>query len=409
MSKQQKLLLRRTLAIAISVLILIYIGYQVYLVTHTTLDTEAVNSFTVSDSVETDAFMVRNESYIGTDINGTLISVIEDGSRVSKGEAVAAVFTDELSASNYSATNTLRSDIARYTRLSSQSTSYAININSMNSRISDNVIDLVANVDNGDLSTLSEDISNVRDQIITKQIATGHGPNLDAIISGITTKYQGLNKQALNYTSVCADASGFYYSGTDGYETVVDYSKVEDLTVKDIKKIMKAEAKEIPRHAFGKIFKDFDWYMLCIVDSSKVGNLSVGKEVKVSMPYTAAGTIPAKVAAINSEGGNSKTALILRCNFMNSDIAQLRQETVQIIMNTKTGLRISSKAIRVNDKGEKGVFVKSGNVCKFRKVDITYSDKDWVLSAEHEESGYVSLYDNVILEGKGLYDGKIID
>ena len=51
----------------------------------------------------------------------------------------------------------------------------------------------------------------------------------------------------------------------------------------------------------------------------------------------------------------------------------------------------------------------SGNIAKFRKVNIVYSEEDYVLSlAEEGQDGYVRLYDNIITEGKDLYDGKVL-
>jgi hypothetical protein len=94
---------------------------------------------------------------------------------------------------------------------------------------------------------------------------------------------------------------------------------------------------------------------------------------------------------------------------MNPDVASLRHETAEIVIASHTGLKIPSSALRVNDDGEKGVYVLSGNIAKFRKVNIVYSEDDFVLSRTEEgQEGYVRLYDNIITEGKDLYDGKIV-
>ncbi len=399
---------RTTVILLVSLLVLAYFGYQVYLVASPTLSTEVAYQYTVSDSVDTTAFVVRNEAYLQSDGSGTIISVLGDGSRVSKGEEVAAVFTEESDAATYATMISLKEDLARYQRLNSQNGSYAVNVSSMNESICKSVIDLVNTVDSGNLDNLSDQVYDVRDKIITRQIATGENLALDSIISGITSEYSALTKQNGSFTRIRSDASGYYVSGTDGYESAVDYDSVSDLTVDDIQKLLKAKASSVPENTFGKLFEDFDWYLVCVADTNKVGNLSVGSKVTVQMPYSSVGSVPAEVVAINASAEDKKTALIFRSNYMSSDIAQLRKEEVQIVMDTLEGLKINSKAIRVNDDGDKGVYVKSGNTCKFKKVDIIYSDSGWVLSKVHEESGYVSLYDEIILEGKDLYDGKII-
>lgn len=407
-SEKQKQTLRAALILLFSVLVLSYFAYQVYLAVSPQLSTEVASVYTVSDSVDATAFAVRNESYLSTNVDGTIISVIGDGSRVSKGEEVAAVFTDENAAATYVTLISLKEDLARYQRLSAQNGTYAANVSDMNEDISDSVIKLVSDVDTGSLDSLTENVYNVRDKIITRQLATGETPALNSIISNLTTQYSAMSKQGGSLTRVRSNASGYYVSSTDGFEKTVDYDKVTTLQVEDIQKILKAEAKTVPNQVFGKLFKDFDWYLVCVVNTNEIGDLSVGKEITVNLPYSAVNSVQAEVAAINAASGDKKTALILKSNYMNSDIAKLRKEEVQIVKDTKEGLKINAKAIRVNEEGEKGVYVKSGNVCKFKKLDIIYYGDGWVLSSQKEESGYVSLYDEIILEGKDLYDGKVI-
>ena len=73
------------------------------------------------------------------------------------------------------------------------------------------------------------------------------------------------------------------------------------------------------------------------------------------------------------------------------------------------GLRISQKALRILD-GEKGVYVKSGYSVKFKKVDILYTGLDYYLcQIQYGSSDQLSLFDEVIVEGTDLYDGKPID
>ena len=57
--------------------------------------------------------------------------------------------------------------------------------------------------------------------------------------------------------------------------------------------------------------------------------------------------------------------------------------------------------------GQTGVYINSGRVVRFRKIDIVYSTDDYVISKMSDEDGFLQLYDEVIIEGKDeLYDGK---
>ena len=94
---------------------------------------------------------------------------------------------------------------------------------------------------------------------------------------------------------------------------------------------------------------------------------------------------------------------------MNTEYAGLRNEQIRITFDKHTGYQISNKAIREVD-GQKGVFVLNGNIVKFKKINIAYSDSEYSICNNPEnEGGFVELYDEVIVEGVDLYDGKIID
>ena len=74
-----------------------------------------------------------------------------------------------------------------------------------------------------------------------------------------------------------------------------------------------------------------------------------------------------------------------------------------------TGFQVPNKAIREVD-GQKGVFVLNGNIVKFKKINIDYSDSEMsICNNPNNENGFVELYDNIIVEGTDLYDGKILD
>ena len=53
------------------------------------------------------------------------------------------------------------------------------------------------------------------------------------------------------------------------------------------------------------------------------------------------------------------------------------------------------------------MYIKSGTQAQFVKIERIYSTEDYVIVRDTtDKSGYLSLYDNVIVEGKDLYDGK---
>ena len=90
-------LIRKIGATAIAVLLLVYVGYQIYLSQYTGLKTETATYSTVSETIDTTGFIIRDEEIVDTNYNGVLNYTVDDGEKV-------ADLTD-LKTSNYSSGN----------------------------------------------------------------------------------------------------------------------------------------------------------------------------------------------------------------------------------------------------------------------------------------------------------------
>ena len=113
------------------------------------------------------------------------------------------------------------------------------------------------------------------------------------------------------------------------------------------------------------------------------------------------------------EGENaSQTAIIMKCSRVNSKLIGMRHIVADIEINSYLGLKISPAAVRFTEEGS-GVYVLEGGRVQFKNIDILYEDEDFVLCRiveEHEENAGnpLLIFDEVIIEGVDLYDGKII-
>ena len=116
----------------------------------------------------------------------------------------------------------------------------------------------------------------------------------------------------------------------------------------------------------------------------------------------------ATVESINRGSKGEEAAVVFSCENMNSELAGMRNISFNIINKTYSGLRVSSKALRVKGK-TKGVYVLSGQEVKFRKVTVLYSGESFIIcQKETDGDDRLKLYDEVVTEGKNLYDGKVV-
>ena len=97
----------------IGVFIITYFIHQVVQMNSVPYKTEIAINRDMQSVIETEAFIVRDEVYITTDNSGgTVVSIAEDGKRVSSGDNVAVVFPNSKSATSYVRINELEKEIA---------------------------------------------------------------------------------------------------------------------------------------------------------------------------------------------------------------------------------------------------------------------------------------------------------
>ena len=122
------------------------------------------------------------------------------------------------------------------------------------------------------------------------------------------------------------------------------------------------------------------------------------------------------------------TRFVLSCEVINGDVLRLNKANAQIIVGESTGLRIPASAVHyLKDDGSEaegqgenyipGVYVKYGNLARFCKIDPVdadhplISEDDYILVLPKGTDGSVSqvrLYDEIIVSGQNLYDGKLL-
>ena len=101
---------------------------------------------------------------------------------------------------------------------------------------------------------------------------------------------------------------------------------------------------------------------------------------------------------------------MFRCDMFLADFIDSRVAQARLLLDDYSGINIPNSALRISDEdGSVGVYVQDGIVAKFRKVKQILSKEDYTLVADTSgEDGYLSLYDNIIVEGRDLHEGKII-
>lgn len=403
MNEKQKEFLKKAAVIVLSLFFIFYVSYQVYLTSFEKVETETALEKTVNNSLFTTGFFVREEEYIVNSASGTVIPVAQDGKKVAGGDTVAVVFKSDSSVESYMRTELLKSELERYTKLNSITPSSGIDADALDSSIGSAISELVDKIDANDIDNLSSSYAALRDSVTKKQLILGAGINFQDIIDGINKELEMLEGRKLDHETINATGSGYYIANVDGYENAFDYKQVENILPEQVDTLLGSERAQVADDVMGKLVTGFNWYIVCKLEIEDIAELDVNSFVTVDFPYSSTEALKAQVVAVNVSGADT-AAVVLRCNVMDEELANMRIEDIEIIFNSVTGFRVPANAVREVD-GVKGVYILRSNSVTFREINIVWTSDEYVICNDDE----IKLYDEIITKGKDLYDGKAIN
>jgi len=213
--------------------------------------------------------------------------------------------------------------------------------------------------------------------------------------------------------TVTAPQSGYFYSSCDGGEDIFDLDALENLTVSSFNSLAEsAENISAPNNSVGKIAVGYRWYLVAKTTKLESEKYDIGKSYSITFEDNSDMCLPLSLQKIVDDTMGDDSLLVFCCTEIPLDFEFLRCQDISIASEEYKGYKVPKDSMRLlND--ELGVYVLSGTEVNFKKIEIVYESDNYVISAVRETYGenaheYLNLNENIIVEGKELYDGKII-
>lgn len=401
--------------IAVAAAALAYLGYHFFEGFSADIETEYATLVTDSDVVPLDAYIMRSESVIfaASATSGHSVGyVFSDGTKVHGGQVVANIYTGDGSSDEAIVDLDRRIDLLESSNLTDGMTSSDTYV--IDSKIQ-NYYYLIHQ------STLLGNYSNLtkrRDELLTlinkRRILTGATTGYSDRIESLTAERALLSAgQDTIAESVEAPYAGYFYSTTDGYESTFSASKVESLTLAEFDKMLSSQPTRYSDRAVGKMVSDFNWYIVCETTRDSLRYFTKGYSYYVNFPYNDDISIKMTLSNVVSEVGSDRVLLVLETERIPEDFSFRRMQPVELVRSSYTGYRVPISAARLVD-GKQGVYIMIGNTIEFREIDILLEMDGYYIVAEQDpvnDPDYASklgLYDQIVVSGKNLYDGKLI-
>lgn len=425
-----KLLFRRILIAVLSVLAVIYVVYLLVSSNFDMYPTENAVQVTVTDTIYSDGFIIRDETLIDNSSSGVLSYSLSDGEAVKANGEIAKIYSTDSDAASQSKADLLEETVNSLKSLKNINAGNTIGIDTINNDINNGLISFYNLVNKNDVTKIGSNINSLISSINQHQVFTGKTDNFDAEIAQIESQITTLrNSSGKSIGTISAPKAGYFSAHCDGYENSIKFTDIDKIKLEDLENVKKSD---VAASVAGKVVSDVEWYIACKVTADEATELNLWDgDATVLFSNASSETIPASIERVYQESKDSDGLLVLKCNYMNSDLIDTRIEPIEIGLGTYSGLRISKKAIHddivtkttTDENGNKhteekmvqGVYVLYGSEMNFKQISIIYADDDYVICDTNPDSNVlfngetVSLYDKVIVEGEGMYDGKVIN
>ena len=406
-----------------------YVGYQALHVLFPRNVYETALPATVSNTIDADGVLLFDESYVAG--SGTMGYLAADGERVSAGTAVAEIYSDASQA-------VLRQQLTQLTDQidllqKSQNTS-ALQLDTLLKERSSAIYDLLDTLDDSDYEAADGDANAYLLAQNKLWIVTGDAANFTDQIAALVQQSQTVQSQLGSPAQITAPQTGYFVRATSTARLNAGADDILALSASELQGYLDSNPVVALDGCAGKIVAGFTWRYVGVC-SAEEGEKLLGSDgkprrasVQISFPGQVEKSLKASVTDVNIDEESGLARFVLTCNSINGDVLCLNKAAAKISLGENTGLLVPTQAIHylkedgteAEGQGENyipGVYVKYGNIARFRRIDpvddkhpqITEGDYTLVLPSGTKDSvSQVSLYDEIIVSGQNLYDGKLL-
>lgn len=408
-------------------MLVLFLGLVVYLVLSgwksltDPFSTTLAYQYTDDDSAEVNGLIVREELILPAQ-SGILDLRFSEGEKVGAGQAVAYL---------YQSTEALeRKHTIQALRLEAGQLEYAMTQTDAggNAKLDDTVITqmtaLRADAARQDFTQLEDDVLELKSTVLKREYTYGDGDGLAALqeqLDQIRSQLRTLRSQASQDTrTVTASASGTFSALVDGYETLITPDNMASFTPSSLTDLLSQTVSENSA-ALGKLITSNRWYFAAVLSEADAQRLTEGRQTLVRFSRDFSADVPMTVESIGP-AENGQVLVVLSSTHYLSQTTLLRKQTVEIIFESSSGIRVPKKALHVvmetvtdEETGAErqvqvyGVYVVIGARAEFKPVEIVSQSGDfYVVTSVSSDKTALRPGNEIIIAADGLYDGKVV-
>jgi putative membrane fusion protein len=391
--------LGKTVAAVLVVLLSLYIAIPVVRQVTGRYETEPVTYITVTESGNTSGVIVRAEKLLST--NMPYVSLLaENGEEVAANSAVAVAVQNQSSLDVAHRANEVETEI-----------NYLRSLLSRLSTASDNAEQetaLRSAVYRLSEASMQEDAGELDSAVATLStlLRGGAAENSEEELSALIRETEELRGQLSERDYLYAPAAGVFSAETDGFEGLTP-AVLDGISPEGVENL-RSQGSDVPDDVIGKIVTNHAWYYAAVMAEKDSDRLRVGDVTSLDFGYRSSRTVRASVRSISPTDRDGKVAVVFRCSSALAETLSLRLAEAEVVFRTYSGLRVPKKAVHVED-GKTVVYTVSAGQMERKLVDILYTGEDFYLVEAGSEGSSLRAGNELIISGKNVKDGNVVN
>ena len=386
-------------------LVSVYIIVQCFVIFRRSYKTETAIKYTLAESITLDGVVAFDSVDVAG--SGDLGYLVQDGERVTNGTVVAEVYTDDSQGLQRERLDRLERTITLLTKSQNSTGSDLSVLTNQTKQALYNLLDKINTAQYSGITDAEDTFLLAQNRL---QVSTGQTAGFADTIAALQVEYDSIKAQLDALQTITATTNGYFSSTAASPAIAADRQALDDADPATLQKMLADGFPAAATDRAGQITTGFSWkfYAVCDLDTAaRFDNIS---SVKISVPGKQNTPLSATVEEVALDKDNGIAKIVLQCQTINAEVLSSGQETAQIDLNTYEGIRIDKEALHIVD-GQRGVYVKYGNLQRFLKITTLYENDSYILIPENGKIGTdneVRLYDEIIVQGTDLQDGKLL-
>ena len=381
-----------------------YFGYNVVSSLYAPLMTATVTPYEAGAGYYASGFVVREEELLYSQYGTTVLNCAE-GAHVAANDTVATGYRSEDAKTRQTRIDELSGQIEQL-QYAWSAVSSVYDQAALDADIAGDLAQLSRYLALRDMNSVSDLSPALKGLILRRTGSDSDSGSLQARISTLQAELETLEAQSAGDTSaILAGKAGTFSAAVDGYESVLTPERLMEMTVAEFESV---QPDETDANAIGRLVTSATWYYACVVPASELSGVEEGDRATLTFARDYYQPVTMRVARLGGNEAGSRL-LVLSSDRALQNVTLLRQQSAEIVFTSYAGLRVPKSAVRV-ENGQTGVYILEGTLAKWKPITILHdTGESYVVTLDTSSTNNLWPGDELIINAKNLYDGKVVN